>query len=434
MAPNRYDERRSHLLTIYQHALKACDPAICVDRYLRYEGQSLFIQGQELILAQQARVILLAIGKASIRMTQAAARILGPRLSHGLVVTPVASSDDLPETVTVIQGGHPLPTEGSLTAGVLAQKLLSDLEPRDVVLALISGGGSALLEIPRPGISLEDLRQVTLSLLRSGAPIEEINLVRKAMSLSKAGGLARLADPAQVIAFIMSDVVGNRLEAVASGPTVFESIEPPAAIEILRAYRLWDGLPNPVCQAFDRSTSSYSPAREPTNILIGSNHMLVEAAVERAVELGFDPVSVSDNLTGEARKVGETIAEEMLTLVPGVCLIQGGETTVTIRGDGKGGRNQELALAAAMRLAGAGNAALLSAASDGVDGPTDAAGAWVDGSTISRARAAGLNASEYLDQNNSYPFFDNLGSLIRTGPTGTNVNDLVIGLKYNNGG
>jgi hydroxypyruvate reductase len=312
--------------------------------------------------------------------------------------------------------------------------LLAELEPKDLVLVLISGGGSALLEIPKPGINLQHLRQVNQSLLRCGAPIEETNVVRKAMSLSKAGGLARLADPARVVALILSDVIGDRLEAIASGPTVLERVDPMEAIQILKTYDLWDGLPNAVRQALGPSPPDSSPLREPINILVGSNRMLVEAAIERAIELGFNPANVSYSLTGEAREVGEAVAHELLEMKPGGCLIQGGETTVTIQGDGLGGRNQELALAAAVRLAGAHNLALLSAASDGVDGPTDAAGAWVDGNVIVEARAAGLDAAAHLQENDSYTFFNRFDRLIKTGPTGTNVNDLVVGLKYTSDG
>jgi hydroxypyruvate reductase len=434
METSLYKDRSTHLLSIYQQAVEAADPARCVERHLSFEHQELQLKGHTLPLSENARVILLAIGKASIRMTQAAVLRLGSRVTRGLVVTPGADNPDLPNGFEVIQGGHPLPTQGSLAAGAAAQELLHDLQSKDIVLALISGGGSALLEMPRPGISLQDLQQINQSLLRSGAPIEKVNVVRKAMSLSKAGGLARLAAPAQVVGLILSDVIGNPLEAIASGPTVLEQLDLSTAIQILQKYDLWDSLPGGVRQAFNQSSSTLTPAPQPINILIGSNHMLVEAAVKRAVELGFEPISVGSSLTGEARQVGEAVAQEMIAMQPGGCLIQGGETTVTIRGDGRGGRNQELALAAAIGLNGAHNLALLSAASDGVDGPTDAAGAWVDGHTIAKAEAAGLDAAAFLEQNDSYTFFSRLDALIKPGLTGTNVNDLVVGLKYTSGG
>lgn len=434
MASNDYKGRESDLLSIYRSAVNAADPAKCIDRHLNLQGDNLELPGHSLKLQQDGRLILLAFGKASIRMARAAIQILDNRLSHGLVIAPTSSSSALPDSIRMIFGGHPVPTPGSLAAGEEVQGLLGGLGPHDIALVLISGGGSAMLELPKPGLGLDELQMVTRLLLQSGAPIDQINLVRKALSQTKAGGLARLAAPALVVGLILSDVVGNPLEAIASGPTIPENIDPEDVRKLLEEYRLWDTLPNSVRQAIYRSPAASQPGPKPINLIIGSNRLLIEAAEEKATELGFEVEATRFDLQGEARLVGDAIAQELIECRPGGCLIIGGETTVTVRGDGLGGRNQELALAAAIKLAGVKNAALISAASDGVDGPTDAAGAWVDGNTLAEAVTVGLEARQFLEQNDSYSLLDRLNRLIKTGPTGTNVNDLVVGLKYHDSG
>jgi glycerate-2-kinase len=282
-------------------------------------------------------------------------------------------------------------------------------------------------------LGLDDLQSITHSLLRSGAPIEHVNNVRTALSQSKGGGLVRMAAPAQVVGLILSDVVGNSLEAIASGPTVTGALDPDRPRQLLKQHQLWDSLPQSIHQAIKTHPEPLPESPSPINIIIGSNRLLVKAAQEKARELSFDPFHVGHDLIGEAREAGETIAQKLLECPPGGCLILGGETTVTVLGEGMGGRNQELALAAAIKLEGNHQAALLSAASDGVDGPTDAAGGWVDGGTIQDAKALGMDTKQALDENDSHTLLNRLGRLIKTGPTGTNVNDLVIGLKYTNG-
>ena len=433
MKISRYEDRESHLFSIYQHAVAAADPAKCIQRHLSLRGETLILSDQEIQLSEDSRLILIAFGKASVSMARQAVRILGPRLSHGLVVAPTSFSGAIEGPIEVLHGNHPLPGDESLSAGRRIQQALAGLAVQDLVLVLISGGGSAMLELPKPGLHLETLQKLTDGLLRSGAPIEHVNIVRKAISQTKGGGLARMAAPAQTAGLILSDVVGNPLEAIASGPTVIEAQDPGMPRRLLTAYSLWKALPSSLREAIESSSEPSPESPPPINIIIGSNHILVEAAKEKASELGFDPQLVSLALTGEARKAATMITHKLIECPPGGCVIMGGETTVTVQGEGLGGRNQELALAAALNMDGVDQVALISAASDGVDGPTDAAGGWVDGSTVREAEALNLDIASSLEDNNSYPLLDRLGRLVKVGPTGTNVNDLVVGLKYSNG-
>lgn len=287
-----------------------------------------------------------------------------------------------------------------------------------------------MLEFPQPPIRLGDLRQLNRLLLHSGATIGEVNTVRKAVSRIKGGGLARHAYPARVLSLILSDVIGDQLSMVASGPTVLRRPSALNAESILRRYVLSTKAPPSVLQALQRSKTVVSPSRRPMNVLIGNNRKLVNAAAMAAESLGFRSRILTTRAQGEARDLGTTFANRMLAAQPGQCLLMGGETTVTVSGDGLGGRNQELALACALELGGHENVSVMCFATDGVDGPTEAAGAIVTGETVLLARVRGLAPEAMLKRNDSHHFFDQLGSLIRTGPTGTNLNDLIVGLRY----
>jgi hydroxypyruvate reductase len=313
------------------------------------------------------------------------------------------------------------------------------------VLALISGGGSALMELPLPGVRLGDLQALNRQLLASGAEIGEINRVRRALSQIKAGGLARLAWPAQVVALILSDVVGDRLSLVASGPTVLTGSDSMEARRILQRHVLWREAPETVHLALaqrgpaDRSgTARHAPrrrtagrpARRPVNVLVGSNRHLIQAAARAAADLGFQVRVLTGRMQGEAHEVGTRFGARLRRAPPGSCLLMGGETTVTLTRAGRGGRNQELALAAGLALEGQPGRAVMAFASDGVDGPTEAAGAVVDGGIALRAESLGLDPREALARHDSYPLLAAVEALIHTGPTGTNLNDLVVGLSY----
>ncbi len=368
-------------------------------------------------------------------MTDAVADILADRLTAGVVSVPVPPSRTY-KRVTFIAGGHPVPNAGSISAGRAMADLLAQTTDGDLVIALISGGGSALLELPQPALSLADLQNTTDALLKCGATIHEINRIRARLSQLKGGGLARLAYPASVLGLILSDVVGNSLDVVASGPTVPIASCSAEARAIVDKYRLQSVLPNAVLECLKQQTSPEKNVNSSPwaveNRLIASNRLAGEAAAAAAKELGYEAFFLADDWQGEAREVGKRFACMLIDRAGHgpKCYIVGGETTVVVRGSGKGGRNQEAALAAAIAIAGRPNIALAAFATDGVDGPTDAAGAIVTGDTVKRAGLLGLDPQRHLDDNNAYPFFSALGDLIVTGPTGTNVNDLLFGLVY----
>ncbi len=423
MAPF-FDQHRVHFDMLRIAALVAVDAAAAVRRSISPAD-----------FADAERVFVVGAGKAGLAMTEAAADILGHRLAAGIVSVPVMPSNAL-QRIDFIVGGHPLPNAGSLAAGQAMVELLAQTTAQDLVLALISGGGSALLELPQHGLSLADLQTTTSALLQCGAAIHEINCIRTRLSRLKGGGLARLAYPARVLGLIISDVVGNSLHIIASGPTVPLASSTAEAEAVVDKYRLQTQLPLAVLQCLKQPTADQHGAhpwqQAVENRIIACNRLAAEAAVAAAKDLGYDAFFLADDRQGEAREVGKQFAQ-WLTLRAGQgpkCYVAGGETTVTLRGPGKGGRNQELALAAAIAIAGRPNIAVAALATDGVDGPTDAAGAIVTGDSVRRGRLLGLDPHRHLQDNNAYPFFSALGDLIVTGPTGTNVNDLIFGLVY----
>ena len=310
------------------------------------------------------------------------------------------------------------------------------------MLAVISGGGSALLTLPWPGLDLGDLQNTTDLLLRAGATIVELNAVRKHLSQIKGGGLARLAGGARVASLILSDVVGDPLDVIASGPTVPDPTTFADAMTVLDRYGLRDRVPRAIRRHLESGLRGQLPDTPKEgadlfsrvhNVIVGSNRLAAEAAVREAQTRGLNAWLLSTFVEGEAREVAQVaaaLAKELVNYdrpVPRpACLVWGGETTVTVRGQGKGGRNQELALAAALSMQDLPGVLLVALGTDGTDGPTDAAGAVSTGETVSRAAALGLDPFAYLADNDAYPFFDALGDLIRTGPTGTNVNDLLL--------
>ena len=409
------------LLRILTAALEAVDPYRAVQRNLP---------------EVKGRVFGLGIGKAAIQMMDALVERIP--LSGGLAVTKYASGLSR-SSYTVMEGGHPVPDTRSLQAGQRALEFVASLGENDTLVCLISGGGSAL--VTAPYVPLEVMQELTSMLLASGARIDEINILRRELDRIKGGGLAQ-ATKATVISLILSDVIGNPLEAIASGPTVQNPTTREDALQVLDTY--FGGRTrqtprdryslNSVTQWL-RGLREVDPRKNRgdfkavRNIIIGDNRRASIAAKEQAEKEGIHSEVLMNDLQGEARAQGVILAqrlrEEVAKRRRPFCLIAGGETTVTLRGNGKGGRNQELALAAVPRLDGLQNAMLISLATDGDDGPTDAAGAVVTGETAQRAVALGLDATGHLSRNDAYPFFNALDDLIRTGPTGTNVNDLV---------
>jgi hydroxypyruvate reductase len=322
------------------------------------------------------------------------------------------------------EAGHPLPDERGVAGAKRIAEIAAHAGAGETLLCLISGGASALMPLPAEGITLGDKQATTALMLACGANIHELNCVRKHLSAIKGGHLAQLAAPARVVSLILSDVIGDNLDVIGSGPTVPDSSTADEARAILERYSLWDRAPVAVRERLASGAETPKSLEGVENIIVGSNRLAAEAAMAKARELGYEPRLLSTALDGEAREVGRRIARET------GCVVAGGETTVTLRGKGKGGRNQELALAAAIELAGAGEqAVVLSAGTDGTDGPTDAAGAIAANDTVERAKKLGLVAEAHLEENNSYPFFAALGDLVVTGPTGTNVMDLIVRLS-----
>jgi glycerate 2-kinase len=431
-----FADHRAHFTQIRTAVLSAGDPYRAIQRHLDFSGGSLTARSFSFSPYDSGRIYLIAIGKAAGAMTEAVLDILGPQIHAGVVTFLDEPNEDFPPQLKTIKTGHPLPDAGSISAGSAAQALLRETRPEDLVIVLISGGGSAMFELPIPGISLGDLITVNQALLDCGAPIQEINVIRRTLSQTKAGGLARMAAPAKVLALILSDVVGNQLTSIASGPTVLRSDRPGRAKNLMVRHGIWDHLPGDVQAALWTTRTKRHPAPWPKNIIIGSNRMILDAAASEATALGFEPRIIHAHMSGEAREIGQQMAHRLMHLastgkrLKPQCLLMGGETTVTIRGDGRGGRNQEIALSASIALEDIENVALMSFATDGVDGPTDAAGGIITGTTTRTARAFNLEPRRALEDNNTYPILDAVGGLIRTGSTGTNLNDLVVGLVY----
>lgn len=394
-------------------------------------------------LAAVERVWVVGGGKAATAMAAALHAILGSRLSGGLVVTKYGHVDPRLDTgpVQVVEAGHPLPDEAGVDGTRRMADLLAGVTGRDLVLAIISGGGSALLTLPAAGLTLGHLQETTDLLLRCGATIVELNTLRKHLSQIKGGGLARLAGQAPVISLVLSDVVGDPLDVIASGPTVPDPTTFASAWAVLERYDLVERVPLAVRQHLQAGRDGERPDTPKPgdelfdrgyNLIVGSNRLAAEGAVQAARANGLSALLLSTFVEGEAREVAQVaaaLAKELVSYdrpVPRpACLVWGGETTVTVRGQGRGGRNQELALAAALVLDGLSKVVLVALGTDGTDGPTDAAGAVATGETVARARARGLDPAAHLANNDAYPFFDALDDLIRTGPTGTNVNDLM---------
>jgi len=417
---------------IFRAALEAVDPYRCVRSSL--EGMDL-----------RGRTFVVGMGKASVQMAKAAEDILGDRIEEGLVVTKYGHGGKL-RRIKVLEAGHPVPDQAGTRAAEEILKVALRAGEGDILLCLISGGGSALTPLPPEGITLEEKRRTTELLLRCGARIEELNAVRKHLSRIKGGRLAEAANPARVVSLVLSDVVGDPLEVIASGPTVPDPTTFEDCILIARKYGIWEELPSSVRMRFEMGAKGDLPETpkpgDPAfssckNTIVGNNRTALEAARKEAEVRGYKALLLTSFLQGEAREVGRALASVVKEVrksgepvEPPACLLCGGETTVTVRGKGKGGRNQELALAMVGELAGLEGVLVLSAGTDGTDGPTDAAGAFVDGGTSKRARKLGLEPDDYLRENDSYNFFRALGDLFVTGPTGTNVMDLQIALIF----
>jgi hydroxypyruvate reductase len=435
----RREDLRHDLHTIFQAALGAVDPGEAIRTHVRREGDLLHVADRPYDLHRYDAVDVIGVGKAGAVMALAVEALLGDRLRDGHVIVKYGHGGPA-KRVTLHEAGHPIPDE----AGVQATRRLIDFVngrgPRELLICLISGGGSALSPAPVEGVTLAEKQEMTRLLLACGATIHEINALRKHISRIKGGQLARLAAPATLVTLVLSDVVGDSLDVIASGPTVPDASTFADCLEILRKYHLLGQIPGAIRRHLEAGLSGAIPETpkpgdaaftHTQTLIIGRNLQALEAASRQAAALGYRPLILSSAVEGETREVAKVhaaIAKEVLAsghpLAAPACLLSGGETTVTLHGQGKGGRNQEFALAAALEIRGVPGIAVLSGGTDGTDGPTDAAGALADWATWTRAERLGLQPRLSLEQNDAYPFFERLGDLLITGPTQTNVMDV----------
>jgi hydroxypyruvate reductase len=436
------DLLRADALGIFNAALRAADPRAAVERVLMRRGDRLLLDGMPIFDFTRGRLEVLGAGKAGAPMAQAVDDIVGADDYIGAVTVKYGHVAPT-RTILLYEAGHPLPDENTLRFTHSLLSFLEELTSDDLVLCLFSGGGSALMELLVDGVSLDDLRVFTNELLRCGATIYEINTLRKHISQVKGGQIARLAQPARVVSLILSDVLGSPLDVIASGPTAPDSSTFADCLAIVDRYNLRFTFPPSILRHYERGASGAIPdtpkADDPlfnrvTNVIIADNRLAVEAAAVEARGRSFEVQLLSTELQGEARELGGALGKRVRECErergkdKKICLLGGGEPTVKLRGHGKGGRAQELVLAAAVEIAGEREIVVLSAGTDGTDGPTDAAGALADNTTIARAQALGLDAGAFLENNDAYTFFAALGDLVVTGPTNTNVNDLMIAL------
>lgn len=432
---------RRDALSIFRAGLKAADPVQAVRRHVSLEDGALKVARRRYRLENYDRILVLGAGKASAAMAKALERVLGRRISGGLVNVKYGHTAPL-RRIELNECGHPVPDAAGVEGARRIASIAAEAGERDLILCPISGGGSALMPLPAEPVTLDEKQETTRLLLACGATIHEINAVRKHISAIKGGQLSRLAWPATVVALLLSDVIGDDLDVIASGPTAPDSSTFAGALRILERYGTLSRVPAAVRERLERGARGEIPEtpkpgapelRRTQNVIVGSNRLAAEAALARARELGYRTLLLSTFIDGETREIARmhaAIAREIHAsgrpVRPPACLISGGETTVTLKGRGLGGRNQEFVLAAALAIAGLPRMVVLSAGTDGTDGPTDAAGALADGRTLERARKLGLDAQARLDENDSYRFFEPLGDLVKTGPTNTNVMDLRI--------
>ncbi|CAN5627227.1 glycerate kinase [soil metagenome] len=425
---------REHARQIFQAAVRSVDAATSVRHALLLENDRLLLRGREVArLTDAGRVIVLGAGKAAMGMASGALEALESRVDAGVLAVPHLSETAMPP-LDVYGAGHPLPDTGSLAAAAESMRMARGAGAEDLVLCLISGGASALWAAPPDGVGLDDLRQITSALLLAGADIGEINTVRKHLSRIAGGRLALAAAPAKLITLAISDVIGAPPETIGSAPTVPDNTTFNDALAVLARHELdppLSVLRHLQIGAADETQAGETAADRAIFHIVARLDDALSAARAEAESLGYRAEIVSNSLTGEARAVGADIASFALTALRSAggdrrALIWGGETTVTVLGEGRGGRNQELALAAARILEGRDEFTILACGTDGIDGPTHAAGGLTDGGTVARAAAAGLSADDALERNDVLPLLSAAGDLVVTGPTGTNVGDILV--------
>lgn len=433
---------RDDALTVMEAAINAVDPKNAVMEKLRVINGNVVVDGFVKPLDDVRRMLVVGGGKAGGSMAEAVEGVLGDRVEKGVVnILKGTEARHHLDRVRLNQAAHPVPDDEGVTGVRDMMSLTSNLSPDDLVLAIISGGGSALMPLPADGVSLEDVQDMTRRLLSAGATINELNAVRKHISAFKGGQLAANCYPATVVTLILSDVVGDPIDTIASGPTAPDPSTYETAHDVLNRYEVWGSVSPSVKRRIERGLEgkvAETPKPGDTvfekvhNIVVANNLKAARTAAETAEKFGYNTKVLSTFVEGEARHVGTVYAglarslsmNDLPVPKPGVLLL-GGETTVTVTGPGVGGRNQEVALSALMKITGL-DCVVFALGTDGIDGPTDAAGAIVDGASLSRAQLRGLNPAKHLRENDSYSFFKALDDAVFTGPTGTNVNDLTL--------
>ncbi|MCF6154391.1 MAG: glycerate kinase [Candidatus Brocadia sp.] len=437
---NQLNTLRAHTREIFYAGLRAVEPSTCMRRHIHLDGSSLRIGEVTYRLNTYKDIYVVGFGKASGFMAVTLEELLGERIKAGIVNIRYGYHAPC-KIIKINMAGHPVPDEAGIKGTIEIVHLLRNAEENDLVICLISGGGSALFELPCDGISLGEVQEITELLLKSGAGINEVNTIRKHISQVKGGRLAKMCK-AEIASLILSDVVNNQPDTIASGPTLPDYSTFLDCEKIFMKYELFQKIPVSIRMHIQKGldgkikeTPKFTDKifDKVYNVIIGNNRMALEASYNKAMELGYHTVVLTSYLNGEAREVARVygaIAKEIYqTGNPAerpACIIAGGETTVTVKGDGKGGRNQEFVLSAAMEINGLENTVIFSAGTDGIDGNTDAAGAIADGFTVARAKSIAMNPEAYLGNNDSYSFFKGLNDQIVTGPTKTNVMDIML--------
>ena len=437
-----FRQLRKNVLDVIEVVLSAINPKENILKKLRVEKEILIIDNFQLQLSEIGKIIVIGGGKAGGSMAEAIETILKNRISKGLVNVLKGTEKNFNlNKIELIGAGHPIPDKSGVKGVKKMFRLVKKLDENDLVITLISGGGSALMPLPIDGINLEALQEITNQLLKSGATINELNAVRKHLSAFKGGQLAQACRPAKVISLILSDVIGDPLDIIASGPTTPDQSTFQDAKHILEKYKLWSSIPvgikTRIQQGVDGLLDETPKKNDPIfdkvhNFIVANNSTAAQAALEKLEEQGYMSLVLSTFVEGEAREVGKvysSIVQEIITsgrpLEPPCALIIGGETTVTVKGTGKGGRNQEVALSSVKKLSNI-NCVLATLGTDGIDGPTNVAGALVDGNSWKKGLKNNQDIEKLLEDNNSYHYFHILNDHIVTGPTGSNVNDISI--------
>lgn len=438
---NDIEEMRSDAVKIFHQGLQAVEPGAAIKRFCRREGDILFIGNRRYNLTEINNVFVTGAGKATAPMAKAIEDIVGDNITGGIINVKYGHTANL-KYIQLIQAGHPVPDENGIKGGNEILDLAQSAKKNDLVLCLISGGGSALLVLPAEGITLKDKQNTIKILLSCGATIHEINTIRKHISKIKGGRLADAVYPAAMISLILSDVVGDDLDVIASGPSVPDTSTFEECMNIFKKYKITENMPKAVVSHIKKGVSG-KVAETPKegnkifkntgNLIVAGNMEAINAARQESNKMGYNTLVLSSMIEGETREVARVhtaIAKEILKtgnpITPPACILSGGETTVNITGGGLGGRNQEFVLAAVTDIVDRKSIVVLSGGTDGGDGPTDAAGAIADSNTFERAERMGLNPLTFLFNNDSYHFFKQLGDLFITGPTNTNVMDLRI--------